>query len=109
MFLTKIPGRDLLFKTVYKNLSKFRLCRRLLCVVKSVSDWGTGLVPLYSTPVDKFEAERVALDSKVDRFVPDAQYVNLRKARQPSPHPSCSDPDVEPRARVSPPYRVTSL
>ena len=42
----------------------------------------------YSTPVDKFEAEPVALDSKVDGFVPDAQDVNLRRTRQPSPPPS---------------------
>ena len=45
--LAEISGRDLLFKTVQGTESKFRLGRRLLCAVKSVSDWGTGLVLVF--------------------------------------------------------------
>ena len=39
--------REPLFKTVQRTPCKFCLGHRHLCVVKSVSDWGTGLVSIY--------------------------------------------------------------
>ena len=50
IFLAENSGRDILVKTVQRTPGKVRHGRRLLCVVKSVSYRGTGLVPLYGDP-----------------------------------------------------------